>query len=335
MFSQFSATMISGGIDMCTCFTLTNQDFYFGRNLDLDSSFGEQVIITPRNYPFHFLHQSDLKNHYALIGMATDIDGTPLYAEAANEKGLAMAGLQFSGNAIYFPAQDGKENIAPFEIIPWILGQCSKVKEARSLLENANIIDTPFRPNVPNSPLHWILADKNECIVIESVKDGLKIYEDPIGVLTNNPPFDFHVLNLQQYLNITKEYPDNRFSSDLDLKPYAVGMGAKGLPGDASSTSRFIQTAFLKHNLYTDGSQVDSVQQFFRVLQHVSMIKGSVMTEQQTMDYTLYSCCIDVTRGIYYYTTHENSQICKVDMASQNLEGNSPIIYPLQRQSMI
>lgn len=316
---------------MCTSFTYLNNDFYFGRNLDLDCSFGEQVVITPRNFPLPFAETKTLNSHFAYIGMATIIDHMPLYAEAVNEKGLGMAGLQFTGNAVYHKAKNDKVNIASFEIIPWILGQCQHVQDAKKLLKDVNIIDTAFRPQVPNSPLHWILADKEECIVIESVKDGLKIYDNPIGVLTNNPEFPFHQMNLTQYLSLTKNYPNNRFSSNLTLSPYANGMGAFGLPGDASSPSRFVHTAFLKHNLYSDGSEKDNVHQFFRVLNQVAMIKGSVLTENNTMDYTIYSSCINASKGIYYYTTYQQPSICYVDMHRYPLDESSFFAFDLQK----
>lgn len=167
------------------------------------------------------------------------------------------------------------------------------------------------------------------------MQEGLKIYDNPFGVLTNNPPFDFHCLNMQQYLNLTKSYPENRLNQNIDLKPYAVGMGAIGLPGDASSVSRFVKTAFLKHNLYSDGTESDNVQQYFRVLQQVAMVKGSVMTAESKMDYTLYSCCINATKGIYYYTTHENSTIQKINIQDHNLAGTKLVQFPLNHQSVI
>ena len=316
---------------MCTSFTYLNHDFYFGRNLDLDCSFGEEVVITPRNFLLSFVEEPTFDSHLAIIGMAAVIDQTPLYAEAVNEKGLGMAGLQFTGNAVYHKIQKDKTNIASFEIIPWILGQCQSVQEARKLLKDANIIDTSFRPQVPNSPLHWILADKEECIVIESVKEGLKIYDNPIGVLTNNPEFTFHQMNLVQYLNLTKNYPNNRFSDNLSLHPYASGMGAFGLPGDASSPSRFIHTAFLKQNLYSDGSEKDNVQQFFRVLDQVQMIKGSVLTEHNTMDYTIYSSCINASKGIYYYKTYENYEISSVNLHAYDLNQDTLYRFALKK----
>ena len=218
---------------MCTCITYKNKGFYFGRNLDIDCSFGEQVVVTPRNFSLEFRNTQQEKRHYAMIGMASADDRFPLYAEAVNEKGLCMAGLNFPGNAYYQKAEGRGLEIASFEVIPWILGRCSSVAEAERYLGEMRIVDTAFAEKMPPAPLHWMLADKEKCLVLEAVREGLKVYENPVGVLTNNPPFDYHRMNLNNYLGLSAENPENRFAEDLELKTYAQGMGGIGLPGDA------------------------------------------------------------------------------------------------------
>ena len=242
---------------MCTCITYENGDFYFGRNLDLESSFGEKVVVTPRNHPFRWREMEREEGpHFAMIGMGAVAGDTPLYAEAVNEKGLAMAGLNFPGNACYSPrAEEGRYNVATFELIPWLLGTCSSVSQAEELLYKANIRDTAFAPQMPPAPLHWMIADQERCLVAEMVAEGLKLYDNPAGVLTNNPPFPYHQMNLANYLNVTAAHPDSRFSTGLDLAPYAEGMGGLGLPGDASSPSRFVKAAFLKWNSAGEGGR--------------------------------------------------------------------------------
>ncbi len=201
---------------MCTSIAMTTKDFYFGRNMDLDYQFGEHVVITPRNYPFQFRRAGMLKKHYAMIGMATVEENYPLYAEAVNEKGLCMAGLNFPDNA-YYPkqAQCGKENISQFELIPWILGKCSSVEEAKRLLNITCLIDIPFKSDMPVAPLHWHIADKNGSIVLEAMKNGIHVYDNPVQVMTNNPPFEFQMTNLGQYLNLTVDSPQNCFINPL------------------------------------------------------------------------------------------------------------------------
>ena len=187
-------------LNMCTAATYKTKDFYFGRTLDYEFSYGDEIIITPRNYPFVFRHTKTLENHYALIGMACCADNYPLYYDAINEKGLGMAGLNFVGNAHYQPLSDSEENIASFEFIPWILGQCATVKEVRSFLGHMNLCDTPFSDQFPSSSLHWLIADRSESITVECVADGMKIYDNPVGVLTNNPPFDMQLFQLNNYI---------------------------------------------------------------------------------------------------------------------------------------
>lgn len=215
---------------MCTAITYKTKDAYFGRTLDIECSYGEEVIVTPRNFALSFRHTKGRGSHCAIIGMGTVREGYPLYYDAANEYGLGMAGLNFPTNACYFPLREGKENVSPFELVPWILGQCKSVKEARECLSSLNLCNTPFSKDLPLSPLHWMIADKDESIVVESVADGLKIYENPVGVLTNNPPFSYHLLHLCDYIALSNEPPVAHFGKKY-LTPYSRGMGRWGCRG--------------------------------------------------------------------------------------------------------
>ena len=226
------------GMGMCTAVTYKTKNHYFGRNLDLEYSYNETVTVTPRNFPLDFRKMGRLESHYAILGMAYVAEGYPLYYDATNEKGLSIAGLNFPGNAHYTPYFQGKDNITPFELTPWILGQCATVKEAETLLQRINLLNENFSKELPLSPLHWIIADRERTIALEAVKDGIKIYDNPVGVLTNNPTFDYHLFNLNNYMTITKGQPENAWK--LPLETYSRGMGAMGIPGDYSSMSRFV-----------------------------------------------------------------------------------------------
>lgn len=313
---------------MCTAISYRSRDHYFGRNLDLEYGYQEQVCITPRKYPLRFRCLADIPHHHAMIGMATVVDGQPLYYEATNEMGLSMAGLNFPGNARYLPKMPDKDNVAPFEFIPWILGQCETADDAAKLLARINLVDIPFSDSLPLSPLHWIIADRRRCIVAEPMADGLKIYEDPVGVLTNNPPFDFHMHHLSNFMNLTADVAIDRFSPDRQLNAYSNGMGALGLPGDFSSSSRFIKAAFVKLNSPCVDGESARVHQFFHILSSVAMPRGSVKIRDE-FEITRYSCCCNTDRGIYYYTTYDNSRITSVDMLQEDLDGAAPVCYPL------
>ncbi len=320
---------------MCTAAVYHTKDHYFGRNLDLEFSYHETVTITPRNYPFHFRKVHMLSNHYAIIGMAYVVEDYPLYYDAVNEKGLAMAGLNFPDNAYYSGMQEDMDNIAPFEFIPWVLGQCRTVSEVRKLLTTINLVNISFSFGLPLSPLHWIIADCREAITVEAVRNGLKIYDNPVGVLTNNPVFEMQMMNLNNYMNLTAEKPKNLFSQQLDLQTYCCGMGAIGLPGDFSSMSRFVKAAFVKMNSVSPDSEEGSVGQFFHIMDSVAFPRGAVCVGKDKYDITVYSSCCNMDKGVYYYTTYENRQINGVDMHREDLDGSGLIQYPLLKDNPI
>ncbi len=320
---------------MCTAITYNTKDHYFGRNLDLEFSYKETVTITPRNYPFKFRKVEDINKHYAIIGMAYVSDNYPLYYDAINEKGLGMAGLNFPTNADYKEEKADKDNIAPFEFIPWVLSQCANLDEVRKLLSKINIAKINFSEQLPASPLHWIISDKEASITVESVKDGLKIYDNEVGVLTNNPTFDIHMFNLNNYMNLSIEPPKNNFSKKLNLDIYSRGMGALGLPGDLSSASRFVKATFTKMNSISGSSESESISQFFHILESVYQQRGCVHMGEDKFEITIYSSCCNMDKGIYYYTTYENSQITAINMYNENLDGKELINYNLIKEQQI
>lgn len=320
---------------MCTALAYKTKDFYFGRTLDYESSYGEEIVITPRQYPFAFRNGAKRNEHYALIGMAHVAGGYPLYYEAVNEKGLGMAGLNFVGNACYGKEKEGKDNIASFELIPWILGQCSTVKEVRELLEKINVTNLAFHESFPVSSLHWLIADEKETITVEAVEEGLFVYDNPVGVLTNNPPFPQQMFQLNNYMHLSPKQPKNLFSERLKLQTYSRGMGALGLPGDLSSASRFVRAAFTKLNAIATQKEEDSVGQFFHIMGTVEQSKGCCEVNEGAYEYTIYTSCCNASKGIYYYTTYFNHQINAVDMHEEDLDGKKVVVYPVLQEETI
>ena len=320
---------------MCTAATYQTRDFYMGRTLDYEFSYGDQITVTPRNYPFSFLHMPSLSHHYAMIGMACVMDDYPLYFEAFNEKGLGIAGLNFVGNAVYFDPKPEKDNIAQFELIPWLLGRCATLTEARQLLEQVNITDTPFCTGLPAAQLHWMVADRTGCLVVESVADGVRVYDDPAGVLTNNPPFPMQLFALNNYAQLSPEPPVNRFAPELPLETYSRGMGAMGLPGDLSSQSRFVRAAFVRANSVSGDGEAESLSQLFHILGSVEQQRGCCRLSDGACELTLYTGCCNADRGVYYYTTYDNGQITAVDMHRADLDGDAPVSYPLVTEMQV
>lgn len=308
---------------MCTAITYQNKGFYFGRTLDYERSFGEEVVLTPRSFPLPFRQLPTLRRHHAILGMAHVADGYPLYYDAMNDRGLCMAGLNFVGFARY--CGQGQDKVAPFELLPWVLGQCESVAQARCLLTHTALTETDFSPQLPAARLHWIIADGTEAITLEAMEDGLHIHDNPAGVLANNPPFPEQMRHLALYCHLSALPARNRFP--LELTPVSRGTGAIGLPGDLSSPSRFVRAAFTK--LHADSQRTDAVSQFFHILGSVEQTKGCCRLPDGSMAHTLYTSCCDAGRGIYYYTTYGNRRVTGIDMNREELDGTGLVRFPL------
>lgn len=314
---------------MCTAATYRTDDFYMGRTLDYEFSYGEEITVMPRNFPLSFRHGGGTDRHYAIIGMAHVADGYPMFYDAVNEKGLGMAGLNFAASARYSEPEDGKQNVAQFEFIPWVLSQFASLGQARSAIEKINLVGTTYDSRYPAAKMHWIIADKSGAITVEPTKGGLKIYDNAPGVLTNEPPFDMQLFNLNNYMRLSPKQPENSFSDALNLGTYSRGMGGLGLPGDLSSMSRFVRAAFTKLNSLSGSGEAESVGQFFHILGSVEQVRGCCEVAQDKYEITIYTSCFNADKGVYYYTTYNNRRITAVDMHRENLDSDSLARYPM------
>ena len=307
---------------MCTAVSITGERHLFGRTLDIECSYKESVIITPRNYCLDFLHEPPQKSHLALIGIGCVRDDVPLYFDAMNEVGLSAAGLNFPLSAKYHPVCDNIHNIASFEVIPWVLSKCKSLSEARGLLKNVNIVGDSFSADLPSTPLHWIIADKSGAITVESVSSGLKIYENRLGILTNEPPFKYHETHLSNFMQLTPNTPQSNLCRDIELIPYSRGMGAIGLPGDYSSASRFIRAFFVKSHIET-APKSDEINRFFHIMNSVSVPYGTQKNESGQNMYTLYTSCNDAESLTYHFMTYGNRQIHSVKLTDERMNGDT------------
>ncbi len=319
---------------MCTAISFQSKDHYFGRTLDVECSYGEKILITPRKFPFNFRLGKSVESHYAIIGIGVVADSYPLYFDATNEKGLSMAGLNFPETAKYEEPVENKHNVGAFELIPWILSNCASVDEAKDLLQKTNIVAMDFNEEYRSTPLHWMISDRDYSITVECVDDGLKIYYNPVHVLTNNPEFPMQMFNLNNYMSLTREEPETRFAEGFDFYKYSRGMGALGMPGDLSSMSRFVRAAFTRLNSVCGETESESISQFFHILDTVSQTRGCVQVNE-SFEITAYSSCCNTDKGIYYYKTYENCQLSAVDLHRENLDRNGLIIYNLVSEQQI
>ena len=316
---------------MCTAVSYREKDLYFGRTFDYEASYGEEVVFMPRNYAINFRHAGTVEKHYAIIGMAHVEDNIPLFYDAVNEKGLCMAGLNFVGNAVYSDTLSDGDNIVQFEFIPWILSGCDSVRETKEKLNRICLLAEPFNDRLPVSSLHWLISDSKESITDEFMKDGMHIYDNPVGVLTNNPPFMQQMFMLNQYRGLSAKTPENTFSDKLPLDVFSRGMGAIGLPGDLSSVSRFVRASFVKMNSIAGDTENECVSQFFHIMDTIIQPRGCCLVDNGQYEISIYTSCCNATKGIYYYKTYDNSRIVGIDMNRENPEGNTCVRFKLDK----
>ena len=308
---------------MCTAIFDNRCGAFFGRTLDLEYSLGEEVVICPKSYSLPLRHIAEYDRKFAILGACILREGYPLFYDGMNEKGVAAAALNFPVSAKYSDSNKGKLNLASFELIPYLLGTCESLDEVRCVLENLNITSDSFSSELAPSPLHWIFADKGGSITVECTAGGLNVHENPVGVLTNEPSFDYQLMRLADYSNLDSFPPQNRLCEDFLPSPYSRGLGAFGLPGDFSSASRFVRAVFVKNHISASGA--DSVRRFFHLMNSVFVPRGCVITDEGREVETVYTSCIDLESLIYHYTTYENSKIRSVRLWDFDLSLDRPI----------
>ena len=301
---------------MCTGLNLVtkNGEHIFGRSLDVICSYGESINIVPRN--FNWLNVVDNKSYktkYAIIGMSIDVNNHPLFFDGTNEKGLAGAGLNFLSFAKFSEeAIEGKNNISASDFLLWALGNFSNLEELKTALENLNLVNKGINEKISVQGLHWIFTDlTGKSIVVENMEDGMHVYDNLVGVLTNDPTFPWQITNLNQYVPLSAEEPSKKKIVDLNISPYGHGLGMCGMPGDYSQAA------------------------FFKILSTVNIPKGSEREKNGHMNYTSYKSAMCQESGTYYYTTYDNRRINAVSLFKEDLDSKEIINFKLNKEEDI
>lgn len=287
---------------MCTALKYKN---IMGRNFDYETSYGEEFVVVP---PYQY------DNIYAVMGictMYTDANGVyPLFYDGMNEHGLCMAGLAFEGNAHYvdpnnFEEWQEKKGMKVYDFIFKTLGRYNSIKEVESYLENIILTDKRISEKYPNSDMHWLVCDKDGCIIIEQTKDGLKWYRAETDVLTNNPPYPFQLANYndeKDYIGCGT-YPDKIWSTR--------GMETDNLKGGYTSEERFIRVSYLKEKLEQSNYSANDIAQAFHLLGSVEQIYGATPVKD-SFEYTIYSIAYDMENICAYIKTYDNLEVHRI-----------------------
>lgn len=293
---------------MCTAVNDLSKIHLFGRTLDLEYTLNEQVVITPRRFVLDFLHEKKCYEHYAIIGAAHISGGRPLYYDGMNEKGLCAAALRLPALTVYHEKREDRQNLASFELIPWILSRFDSAEAAKEALEKVNITPESFSDALSSTPLHWIIADNKCSFVVESVEEGVQIYDNPFGVLTNAPDFP------TQY-RVFEESGDP-------------------LMGDLSSSSRFARAVnALKYTL-PDDKRPSAISRFFHIMGTVNQPAGLFRADERQLR-TVYTACMDTEEMVYYFTTYDCRKIRGVRLKNAHLDLDTITAFPMKRKEWI
>lgn len=322
----------------------------WGRNYDFDRlAEGSQVTFLPRNSRYAALVAApeaplDLEAQstarYASLGMGLLLRPTPVLYEGLNERGL-MGGQLYYRTFAHYPEQGraGTQAVQPPLLVYHLLSQCATVEEVVHVLEEkVTLVSVPMLGTVP--PLHWAFRDRTgETIIIEPDGDGLHIYRNTLGVMTNSPGYPWHRQNLLNYAGIRDLDYAGLDVAGIHLEQCFSGSGAQGLPGDWSSPSRFVRLAFLKHFAVPGEHEAQGVSRMLHLLQSAAFPLGMVRVSHQSpvtdldkqvepYDYTVYTTISCAQSLRFYWTTYENQRVQYAELGAL-LDRREPLQIPL------
>ena len=315
---------------MCTAVSYNNS--LFGRTFDYHKSYGERIIITPRDY----YQIGETKNRYAMIGVGVLAGDEPLYFDGMNEWGLFCAALNFSGFANYGKTEGKRAVISSSHLIGFLLGLCRSVNEVRDVVANLGISTEGPGGGIKPTSLHWMVCDRRSCIVIEPLGEGLRVFDNPFGVLTNGPDFTFHTIRMADFLSLSPKNQKDKLT-DGTVKPYSNGLGAFGLPGDFSSSSRFVRAAFVRKNLLsvsdfyreTSKQPTSQIDDFFSLMSSVSLPFGLSFGEDDMPMQTIYTVCADPNGLNYYFTDFTCRRVRRVKFGEEHFSMKTIALYQI------
>lgn len=307
----------------CSSFTCRSADnkHFLGRTYD---EYGDisanKVTVIPRNYEISLTFNGKSENDkqsvdYAAVGMNIAMFKTPFFTEGINEHGL-MGALLFFPHFAQFNTRESLYNVNAGLLLPFVLGKCKNIDEAVTLLNDINLIDEP--ETGMELPCHYMFSDKTgEAVVVEPLENGLKIYRNEMGVLTNAPTYEWHKINLRNYLGTSNIGREPQTVNGYEISELGEGTGYLGLPGDYTPVSRFVRLAFSKNFMPVPENEIDAISKMFNIFESVDVPEGVIYTPPTRSPYHEKTLCTSVMCAEslkYYFSTSTNCRVCCVDL---------------------
>ena len=344
-----AAALLAPAAQACTGIQLSAADgtVVHARTLEFAIDLNSDVIVVPRGYVRTGTAPGGKeglkwKAKYASVG-ANGV-GLPFIFDGVNEKGLAVGLFYFPGSAGYmkFDAADADKTVAPWELGSWMLENFATVQEVRENIGRIVVPEVIFEAWGFAPPVHYVVQDASgQCIVVEYVGGKLQVHDNPLGVLTNSPTFDWHMTNLRNYVNFSMTNVPPVKVGSITLEPFGQGSGMLGLPGDFTPPSRFVRAVAFSTSAFPSKTGEEAVLEAFHILNQFDIPKGAAREEHKDAhgniqaDYTLWTSAIDLKAKQFFFRTYENSQIRMVDLMKMNLDAKDIATIPMKGGEII
>ena len=309
---------VSSPADACTGITLTAKDSttIVARTIEWGGSdLNSQYIIVPRGYTScsytpEGVQGMSFTSRYGYVGLA--VEQKDFIAEGINEAGLSAGLFYFPHYGQYetYDAEKKDTSIADLQLVAWILGNCATINEVIESVKQVHIISIDPRA----STVHWRFADSAGRQVVLEIIDGTpKFYENKLGVLTNSPGFEWHLTNLNNYVNLYPGSAPAQSLGDARLASFGAGSGFLGIPGDVTPPSRFVRAAFYQATAPRQDNAEKTVLQAFQILNNFDIPVGVEFAEGKVPadipSATQWTSATDMKNRIIYFRTMYNSEI--------------------------
>jgi len=317
---------LSPAAQACTTLLITAKDgaVVSGRTMEFGFDVKSEVMVVPAGTPMTGSLPGGATGikyttKYGMIG--ANALGFPVIVDGINEQGLFVSDLYFPGYAGYADVtpENASRAMASYEIGNWLLGNFATVDEVRAHLQDIVLVSTAVEALGGPPPLHFIIRDRSgKSLVIEPLEGKLKVYDDPVGVLTNSPSFDWHLTNLRNYIGLTAQnVPSLQLGGNFTLPQFGQGTGMFGLPGDATPPSRFVRAVAYSQTALPVSTAAEAVLQVFHIMNSFDIPLGSVREKSGDaihVDYTVWTSVADLKNDRWYFRTYNDQALRLVDL---------------------
>lgn len=330
----------------CTGITIKPKDgsVIFGRTLEFAQELHSNIIVVPRNLNFVGTAPGQKRGlnwttQYGFVGM--NAFGLPIIADGVNEKGLHVGIFYFPGYAGFqtVTEKDVAHTISPQQVPLYLLSNCVTVDDVIKKIKQVKVGKVVLEQLGGIPPFHYIATDASgKTIVLEYVKGELNIHQNPLGVFTNAPTFDWHLTNLGNYVDVTDTNRPELSVDDLKIKGFGKVAGMFGLPGNFTPPSRFVRATAFSLSALPVQTSLEGVLQTFHILNQFDIPKGAVRGLQKgkpAVDYTLWTAVTDLTNLRYYFRTYQDSTIRMINLNCVDLDATEIKTISIQGEEQI